>query len=102
MTVDYAEDALAALDRVLQERPKAGALPFGEAVRRVAVYRDALIAKAREGGETAGRHMLLRANAVLSAVVAGNFPIGEVDWNSLKAAREELAEMVGTLRRERS
>jgi hypothetical protein len=79
---------------VLQERPDKVGHDFSAATRLLAVYRDSLSAEWRKTRAEADRQRLARANAVLSVVVGGHFPLGPVPWPHIEKGRDELAALV--------
>jgi formate dehydrogenase major subunit len=85
---------LRALDKVLADKPNKVGHDFSEATRCVSAWRDALIARWRQSRAPADRRNLERANAALSVVVGGQFPLGEVPWPHLERTRQDLAEMI--------
>ena len=80
-------DALAALDTILAQEPVPDQDLFSSSLRCLSVFRDCLI----EAGE---RGRLDHVNAVISVVMAGHFPLGEMPWGELRSARGWLAEVV--------
>ena len=86
--------ALRALDKVLADKPNKVGHDFSEATRCVAAWRDALIAHWRESRTPTDRRNLERANAALSVVVGGQFPLGDEPWPHLERTRRDIAEMV--------
>jgi hypothetical protein len=85
--------AIEALDRLLAQRPDRIGEDFSEATRRLSAYRDELIAAFRRTASEADRQRLGRLNGVLSAVVSGHFPLGDIPWASLEEARDTLADV---------
>jgi hypothetical protein len=88
-----AASALAAVEQLLAERPDRVAQDFSQATRCLSAYRDALIGIWRQTGAAADRHRLGRVNAVLSVIVGGNYPLGEIPWPLIEKARAELADL---------
>ena len=86
-----ASAALRLLDTLLRERPDRDAADFSEATRWIAAYRDELISQWRRTGAETDRQRLAKINAVLSVVVGGHYPLGEVPWGHIEKAREQLA-----------
>lgn len=82
------EPALAALDRALDEQSAYGDLV--EASRRLAALRDMLIAERRRGAPDPERR-LDRINAILSLVVAAEYPLEGARRERIASARRELA-----------
>lgn len=83
--------ALAVLDKLLGERPHKVGHEFSEASRCLAAYRDELIEAVRAGGGDADRERLAGVNAVLSVVIGGHFPLGDIPWEHIEKARGRLA-----------
>ena len=84
--------ALAAVDKLLADRPNRSGHDFSEATQRLTAYRAALLAS--WGGPPSRpdeRQRLSRLNAVISVVYGTHYPIGSPKWESLEDAREELA-----------
>ncbi|MBV9758615.1 MAG: hypothetical protein JO047_16335 [Alphaproteobacteria bacterium] len=94
MADDLGTAALRALDKVLADKPNKVGHDFSEATRCVSAFRDALIMRWRQTRAPADRQRLERANAALSVVVGGQFPISEEPWPHLERAREDLADLV--------
>ncbi len=90
----HGPDALHAVEKLLADRPDKIGHDFSEATRRLTAYRDALIARWRQTRADEDRRSLERANAVLSVIVGGHFPLGPVPWSHIERARDELAELV--------
>jgi hypothetical protein len=82
------EPALDALDRALGEQSAYGDLV--EASRRLAVLRNLLIAERRRGTPDPERR-LDRLNAILSLVVAAEYPLEGARHKRIATARRELA-----------
>ena len=81
-------DGVAALDHVLEHRPDHVHDTIADATRCLARLRDRLIEAARERHPDAP--LLAHANALLSLLVASEFPLVGVRWTRLKMARDEL------------
>ncbi len=92
-----AQDALRAIDKLLQERPEREVHDFSEAVRRIVVYRDEWIAAWRRSGSETDRLALAKVNSVLSVVVGGHYPVGPVPWAAIEAARKMLGGVRGAM-----
>jgi len=87
--------ALAAVDKLLADRPNRVGHDFSEATKRLTAYREALLAS--WGGPPSGpadRKRLSRLNAVISVVYGVHYPIGSPEWQPLQGARDELAALV--------
>ena len=96
MATDHpAQAALNELDRALAAKPYAEGHTFSEAARQLCLLRDQLAAGQREAGATADtRRRLGHVNAVISVVLAGHFPLGDVPWPELAKARAWLADFI--------
>ena len=89
-----AREALRRIDEALADRPKRDGATLKAAVQALAQARDAVVALHRHEGGTRWRATLEPLNAVISVVMAAEFPIGEVPWGELDAARGWLAAVV--------
>lgn len=81
--------AVAALDRVLSDRPDAVYDDLVAATRCLIHLRDTLIAQARRG-DIAAAARLRSLNAALSLVVAAEYPLEGVRKDRINAARREV------------
>ncbi len=89
-----ASEALAALDRLLADRPDRVTHDFSAATRALTDYRAALL----RAGILAGRPALLgRLNAVISVVYGTHYPVTTPKWESLEQARAALAELAASV-----
>ena len=96
MPRDHVAEALAAIDEALASAPKQNGEAFSRAVRALSVYREEVIAA--DGRKTVeSRQRLVRLNAILSMVMAGNFPLGEPPWDEIRKTRGWLAEMIESM-----
>ncbi|MBV9521902.1 MAG: hypothetical protein JO010_03870 [Alphaproteobacteria bacterium] len=94
--VDHGEAALGALDRCLAQGADKLGERIAEAVRRLVVLRDGLIARRRSGESTTfERDRLDRTNAIISLVVGAEFPIQGLHRERVQGARDALAAMLG-------
>ena len=84
--------ALRAIDKLLADRPRKVGHDFSEATRCLTAYRDQAIAAWRDSGHQADFDRLGAANAVLSVVIGGHFPLGDVPWGHIEKARRKLAD----------
>ena len=88
--------ALEALDRALTHRPDRDGDAFSDATEQLCRFRDVMIADTREG-EEAHRAHLGRLNAIISAVLAGHFPLGKTPWPEVETAVGALRELMRDL-----
>lgn len=94
--VDPAGQAAArAIDKLLAERAQRIGQDFSEATRRLTAYRDQLIAVWRSSGTQTDFERLTAVNSVLSVVIGGHFPLGDVPWEHIEKARRLLADIAG-------
>jgi hypothetical protein len=93
--VNPGREALAQIDKALAERPKRDGKTLTGAIRNLAAFRDELVARHRGDGGSRWRSELEHANAVLSVVMAAEFPIGAVPWDELARARDWLDTLLG-------
>jgi hypothetical protein len=82
--------ALASLDQLLAERPDRVGADFSAATRHLAAYRDALAAEWRRTASQTDRARLASVNAVISVVVGGHYPLGDIPWPHIEKARSLL------------
>lgn len=80
-------DALRHVDRALADRPKRDGATLKAALQALARFRDAVVERHRGADGARWRPALERINAVISVVMAIQFPIGEVRWAELEKAR---------------
>ena len=86
--------ALAAVDKLLADRPDRVTHDFSAAMRCLTAYRDTVIARSR-GAETPSYiERLGRLNAVISVVYSTHYPVGSPKWEKLEQARADLASVV--------
>lgn len=88
------ERALALVDKLLAERPEKVGHDFSEATRCLSAFRDELIGEFRRTRAERDRARLDGANAVLSVIVSGHFPLGDIPWGHIEEARKRLAGLV--------
>ncbi len=88
-------DALQRLDRAMAARPGRDGHAFSQAVNRLATFRDQVIAAHGQPGGARYRTTLDRINAVISVILAAEFPIGEIPWDEVEKARSWLVDVVG-------
>ena len=82
------EVALESLDAILAHEPLPDQDLFSKATHCLSMYRDSLIATYRPGPAPAEMRMRLEhVNAVISLLMAGHFPLGELPWRELHRAR---------------
>ena len=83
-------DALARIDEALAGRPKRDGRTLNAAIQKLAELRDHVVSRHRSEGGTRWRSTLEQVNAVVSVVMAAEFPVGEVPWDELAKARDWL------------
>lgn len=79
--------ALAALDKVLAERPHKDDVSLSETTKQCCIVRDDLIARFRASGSADDARRLEHLNSVLSVVAALHYPMGETPWDELVKAQ---------------
>ena len=92
---DLAEKALAAIDKVLADKPERNGHDFSAAVHCLSDLRDVLIRERRDrspGPEARDRPG--RLNAAISIIVGGQYPIGSVPWRHIEDARASFATLL--------
>lgn len=88
-------DALRHIDKALADRPKRDGATLKAALQALATFRDHLVARHRADGGARFPPTLEHVNAVISVVMAAEFPIGEVQWAELEKARGWLDDVLG-------
>ena len=86
--------ALQELDKVLAARPHQDGEAFSAATQALSALREEVIVHVRRDNSAAARKRLGHLNAVLSVVLGGHYPLGEVPWGELEKARGWLEEIV--------
>jgi hypothetical protein len=93
-----ADAALAALDKVLAEKPDKIGYDFSVTMKHLSAFHAGVAARARTATAEADQARLRRLNGVISAIYAGHFPLGPVPWEAVQKAREALAALVQEFR----
>ena len=88
-------DAVRHLDRALAARPIRDGHALSHAVSCLATFRDLVVAAHRRDGGSRYRTTLDRINAVMSIMLAAEFPIAEIPWEEVDKARSWLVDVVG-------
>ena len=86
--------ALHAIDKLLADRPDKVGHDFSEATRCVTAFRDELVEAWRASRSEDNRKRMVLANAVLSVIVGGHYPLGGIPWQHIENARKELVTLV--------
>lgn len=94
MTADRIDAAVAALDRALDDRPDHIHDDLSAAVRCVAALRDELIERKHAAAEAPDR--LARVNALLSQLVAAEYPLDGVRRQRIEQVRGQIADLCKT------
>jgi hypothetical protein len=87
-------EVLAAIDKLLADRPEKEGHDFSEATRRLTAWRERFIARWRETRSEEDRRRLEHVNAAVSVIVGGQFPLGSVKWDLIEKVRQDLATLV--------
>lgn len=90
---DFCQKGLDALDEVLASSKPPEKDLIAEATRCVARYRDALIDD-RRSGDAAAERTLPEVNALLSELVAAEFPLVGVRRKRIEAARDAYQRLI--------
>ncbi len=88
-------NAVRHLDRAIAARPARDGQALSRAVSSLATFRDLVIAAHRQDGGSRYRSTLDRINAVMSVVLAAEYPIAEIPWEEVDKARSWLVDIVG-------
>jgi hypothetical protein len=86
-------NGLAALDRALSGEAAPETDPIADATRCTAELRDELIARLRRG-DSGAEQLLAQANALLSELVAAEFPVAGFRRERIEKAREAYRALV--------
>lgn len=89
---EHGAKALAAMDRVIEDRPQSVQPACLEMTNALVRLRDALIERHRDG-RNVSRH-LAHTNAVISLVFSIQYPLEGVPGEKLKEARDALAKLI--------
>ena len=89
--------ALEHLDTALADKPKKNSHELSAALRCLAEFRDAITALRRKEPAGSWSGPLEKLNAVISSVLAAQFPLGEIPWEEMGKARGWLAELLDQL-----
>lgn len=93
------DQALQALETVLDERPGEHVAEISEAVRCLIKARDRLIDVRRtEGLSMEGKDHLCQINAMLSVVASLEYPLAGLRWQRLKLVHDGLTKMLNARR----
>lgn len=92
--LDPGRRALDHLDSALAARPQKNGYELSATLRCLAELRDGFIAARRRQRDHACAALIEPVNAVISSVLAAQFPLGEVPWAELEKARAWLADIV--------
>ena len=88
-------DAVGKFDYLLRNHPAEIAEELGDAVHCVVALRDSMIEHRHRAGATAEQDgQLQKVNAVISAIVAGEFPLMGVRWKRIEGARDLLKQVL--------
>jgi hypothetical protein len=88
-------EAVGTLDHLLRNHPAEIAEELSDAVRCVITLRDSMIDHRDQYGRTPEKDaQLQRVNAVISAIVAGEFPLMGIRWKRIEGARDLLKQVL--------
>jgi formate dehydrogenase major subunit len=87
-------EAIAAIDRLLADRPDKVGHDFSAATRCLAMWRDVLVQRRRDLPTGGDHHALERVNAAISVILGGQFPLGKVPWLEIARVRQQLRELL--------
>ncbi len=94
MTNRPGSKALEEFDKVLAARPHQDGEAFSAATKALSALREEVIGHVRQDDSAERRKRLSHLNAVLSVVMGGHYPLGEIPWDELEKARGWLEEIV--------
>lgn len=84
---DAGREALAHLDQALTKQPEKDGDALSAALRGLGTLRDGVVTSHRRRPTELSRTLLDHLNAVISSVLAAQYPLGEVPWEELNRAR---------------
>jgi hypothetical protein len=89
------QEAVAKLEYLLRNHPAEMAEELSDAVRCVVALRDSMIEhRDRAGATPAQDAQLQKVNAVISTIVAGEFPLMGIRWKRIEGARDLLKQVL--------
>jgi hypothetical protein len=94
--LDHCRDAVAKLDYLLRNHPAETAEELTDAVRCVVALRDNMIDRNRARRQRSDEQdrRLRQVNSIISAIVAGEFPLMGIRWQRIEGARDLLKQVL--------
>ncbi len=87
----HCHEAVAKLDYLLRNHPAETGEELTDAVRCTVKLRDKMIERRRRGEhDPALERRLRQVNSIISAIVAGEFPLMGIRWQRIEGARDLL------------
>lgn len=93
-SIEPGRRALEHLDVVLAGRPEKNGHELSAAVRCLAEFRVGLVLARRAQIDHPSQILLEPVNAVISSVLAAQYPLGEIEWAEVVKVREWLSGVV--------
>ena len=92
----HCREAVARLDYLLRNHPAETADELTDAVRCAVDLRDKMIERRRAQGapNDAQNRRLRQVNSIISAIVAGEFPLMGIRWQRIEGARDLLKQVL--------
>ncbi len=91
----HCREAVAKLDYLLRNHPAETAEELTDAVRCTVGLRDEMTARRHRGvRDLAAERRLRQVNAIVSAIVAGEFPLMGIRWQRIAGARDLLKQVL--------
>lgn len=92
----HCREAMAKLDYLLRNHPAETADELTDAVRCAVDLRDKMIERRRvQGAQNDAQNRRLRqVNSIISAIVAGEFPLMGIRWQRIEGARDLLKQVL--------
>lgn len=94
MANEHGTRALHLVDKLLAEKPEKESFDFSEATRCLTAFRDELVDDWRASRTDTARDRMAKANAVISVIVGGHYPRGDIPWQHILEARKQLATLL--------
>lgn len=89
-------DALRELDKALAAKPRRDGEAFSATTKSLCGMREKVIARVDRDPSPEHRNALNHLNAIISVVLGGHYPLGQVPWDELQKARSWLEDIVRT------
>ena len=93
-SIEPGRRALKHLDVVLAGRSEKNGPELSATMRCLAEFRDGVVGARRAQNDHPSRLLLEPVNAIISSVLAAQYPLGEIEWAEVVKARDWLSGLV--------